>query len=118
MALDEQWADEEFHPVGVDDGGSLVERTRVRGFDVVIHHAEVPDSDVTVVGGVPCTTPLRTIIDCAPELSMAELLDMFDQFIRRRLFTVEEAWNRIGQPDMHGRRGAELLRRLLPPIAG
>jgi hypothetical protein len=31
------------------------------------------------------------------------------------LFTVEEASRRLSEPDMVGRRGAELLRRALPP---
>jgi hypothetical protein len=32
----------------------------------------------------------------------------------RRLFTVDEARGRSAEPDMRGRRGAELLRRHLP----
>jgi hypothetical protein len=105
-------------PLGVDGNGLLTERVMIGGQEVIVHYDDVPPSDITLVDGIRCTTPVRTIIDCAPDLTTAELLDMLDQALRRNLVTLEEAWERIRQPDMQGRRGADLLRRLLPPIEG
>ena len=61
------------------------------------------------------TTPIRTVIDIAPDVDRAHLERIVQDCLARRLFTVEEAWTRLRQPDMALRRGAELLRRVLSP---
>ena len=76
---------------------------------------DVPESDVTTVRGIRCTTALRTVIDLAPEVEASHLDEMVQDSLERGLFTVEEALRRLAEPDMVGRRGAELLRRALPP---
>ena len=105
-------------PLGVDGNGMLTERMWVDEHEVVVHHDDVPESDVTTVHGIRCTTALRTVIDLAPEVGPADLEDMVRDCLERRLFTVEEASRRVAEPDMIGRRGAELLRRALPPSPG
>lgn len=76
---------------------------------------DLPDSDVTTVHGVACTTPLRTVIDIAADLDRAELERVVRDCLGRGLFTIDEAMARLTQPDMTSRRGAHLLRTLLEP---
>ncbi|MGD9704409.1 MAG: hypothetical protein AB7Q42_08335 [Acidimicrobiia bacterium] len=104
-------------PLGVDRNGLLTERMWLGEQEVVIHRDELPDSDVTTVDGIRCTTALRTVIDVAPEVPAAHLEVLVRDCLERGLFTVEEAWRRLAEPDMAGRRGAELLRRALPRSA-
>jgi hypothetical protein len=101
-------------PLGVDGNGLLTERTWLGGQEVIIHRDDVPETDITTVGGIRCTTALRTLIDLAPEVCATHLEVMLRDCLRRELFTPEEAWQRVAEPDMVGRRGAELLRRVLP----
>jgi hypothetical protein len=104
----------------IDANGCLTELVSMDGQDVVIHYDDIPESDVTLVYGVRCTTPLRTVIDVAPELTSAELEQMVQHCLDRRLFTIEEAMKRVTKPDMLTRRGAELLRQIVsrPGAAG
>ncbi len=103
--------------LGVDCNGLLTERVWLGGQEVIIHYGDVPDTDLTTVRGIPCTTALRTVIDVAPEVSAAHLEIIVRDCLERGLFTVEQAWRRLAGPDMADRRGAELLRRVLPPSA-
>lgn len=108
----EEWGDE-FMPYGVDANGVLTEITRTDGLEVVLHFADIPASDVTEVRGIPVTTPLRTVIDLAPEVETDRLVAMVEDCLERRLFSVEEAWRRLAEPDMAVHRGAPLLRNVL-----
>jgi hypothetical protein len=100
-------------PLGVDGNGMLTERTWIGGQEVIIHRDDVPESDLTCVDGIRCTTALRTIIDVAPEVPAAHLEIMVRDCLERSLFTVDDARRRVAEPDMADRRGAALLRRLL-----
>ena len=82
--------------------------------DVIVHYDDIPASDVTTVSGIPCTTALRTVIDIAADVDLAHLENIVRDCLERRLFTVDEAWRRLSQPDMATRAGAALLRRVLP----
>ncbi len=104
-------------PLGVDGNGLLTERMWLGDDEVIIHRDDVPETDITTVDGIRCTTALRTVIDVAPEVSTVHLRDMVQDCLERGLFTVGDAWRRLAEPDMVGRRGAELLRRVLPPTA-
>ena len=103
-------------PLGVDGNGLLTERMWLGELDVVIHRDDVPETDITTVDGIRCTTALRTVIDVAPEVTVSDLEVIVRDCLQRGLFTVEEASRRLAEPDMVGRRGAELLRRALPPL--
>jgi hypothetical protein len=99
----------------VDANGCPTERMWLGDQEVIVHYDDdMPESDTTVVDGIPCTTPLRTVIDIAPTLDAARLDEIVQDCLERRLFTVEEAWARLGEPDMAGRPGAQALRRSLP----
>jgi hypothetical protein len=96
-----------------DSNGVLTERRWITGQDVVVHYDDVPETDITVVQGIPCTTALRTVIDLAPDIDRLELHHMVQDCLDRHLFTLEEAETRLAHPDMQHRRGAELLRLVL-----
>jgi hypothetical protein len=99
--------------VYVDANGRLTERRKLDGVDVIVHYDDIPESDITSVDGIPCTTALRTVIDLAVELDRPELEQIVDECIDAGLFTPEEAFERVAQPDMLGRRGATLLEQVL-----
>ena len=97
----------------IDANGYLTERVVLGGQDVIVHYGEIPDSDITSVDGTPCTTPLRTVIDIAPETEATELERIVRDCLDRKLFSREEAMARIAEPDMLSRPGAQLLRQML-----
>lgn len=86
--------------------------------DVVYHYQDLPSSDVTTINGIRCTTPLRTVIDLAPTTNHSEWKHMVRSCIARRLFTIEEAFARIAEPDMAAYPGAILLREFLSDACG
>jgi hypothetical protein len=98
----------------VDANGCLTEIVRYGGQEVAVRYDDIPESDITTVHGLRCTTPLRTVIDIAPETSEPELKRIVRDCLDRGLFTTEDALTRLAQPDMASRRGAQLLRRILP----
>jgi hypothetical protein len=104
-------------PLGVDGNGFPTERMWLGEQEVIIHRGEYPETDITTIHGIRCTTALRTVIDLAPEVVTSHVEDMVRDCLERGLFTVEEAMQRLAEPDMVGRKGAELLRRALPPSA-
>jgi hypothetical protein len=64
----------------------LVVRGR-RNLDRVEIHStlDLPPSDVTRVGVIPATTPIRTLIDAAADLSSSAVEDLVDKMMIRRL---------------------------------
>lgn len=96
-----------------DRNGSLTEHRLLGGQEVIVHYEDIPENDVTTVGGIRCTTALRTVIDIAADVDRAQLDRIVRDCLDRQLFTAEEARARLAEPDMANRRGADLLRRLL-----
>lgn len=96
-----------------DSNGALTERRRLGGQEVVVHYDDLPEKDVTTVRGIPCTTALRTVIDLAPDYDDAQLEQAVQSCLERGLFTMEQARERLAEPDMANRPGARLLRQLL-----
>ena len=101
--------------IGIDANGYLTETVALGNLKVVLHYADLPESDITTVDGLRVTTPIRTVIDLAPELSAPELERVIKDCLDRGLFTVEEALARIARPDMATRLGAHIVRRSLLP---
>ncbi len=85
----------------------------IDGDPVIVHYDNIPESDITTVRGIRCTTALRTVIDIAPQLSAAELSAILRDCLERRLFSLEEAFDRVSEPDMLNRTGAQLFRQAL-----
>lgn len=104
--------------LGVDANGCLTERVTIGSETIVLHHDGIPDSDITLVGGVPCTTAIRTVIDIAAELRPVELETVMDDCLDRGLFTIDEMKSRLSDPDMAWRHGAGLLRTLIDERRG
>lgn len=97
----------------LDPRGHLVEHVDMDGQEVHLHYRHVPESDITTLDGLRLTTPLRTVIDIAPTVDEDQLALMVQDCLERGLFTVEEAWARIAEPDMQTDPGAVSLARLL-----
>ena len=108
--------DDDSEPLGVDGNGLLTERMWLGDLEVIIHRDDIPETDITMIDGIRVTTALRTVIDLAPEVTASHLAEMMQDCLARGLFTVEEAFRRIAEPDMVGRKGADLLRRALPGV--
>jgi very-short-patch-repair endonuclease len=73
---------------------------------VVIHRGALPDHEVTVVEGIPVTSPARTFVDLADVLPRRPLERALDEAEYLRL-------DLSGLAPRPGRRGAALLRELL-----
>jgi hypothetical protein len=92
-----------------DANGCPAERVIIDGQSVIIHYDDVPESDITTVHGLRCTTPLRTVIDVATQLDSTELDDLLQQCLERELFSIDQLRARVAQPDLRDRRGAALV---------
>lgn len=93
-----------------DSNGVLTEHRMIDGIEVIVHYDDLPEGDLTVVDGIPCTTALRTVIDLAVDLDAQQLVTIVRDALDRGLFTREEASARLDQPDMRGRLGAALVK--------
>ena len=102
--------------INVDANGCLTERIAMDGHDVIVHYDDVPESDITSINGIRCTTALRTVIDIAPELDRTELERMVRECFDRGLFTSEEAMERVAKPEMLTRLGAKLVRQVVSSL--
>jgi very-short-patch-repair endonuclease len=71
-----------------------VSRNRGRRADAVrgwrLHRANLPADALTVHKGLPVTTPLRTVLDCARRLPLAPAVVIADSALRKRLITIDE----------------------------
>lgn len=101
-----------------DANGRLTERVSMGGVEVLVTYDDIPESDITTVRGLRCTTPLRTMIDLALELDRAEFEGIVRQCLDRRLFTPGEAQERAAQPDMQNHPGAQLLLTVIDGLRG
>ena len=109
----------DLEPLGVDSNGCPTARLVLdNGQEVIVHFDDIPESDKTEIDGIPCTTALRAVIDVAADIRGGELQRMLNECFERDLFTLEEAWQRLNEPDMQRRPGARRLREVLPPVEG
>lgn len=104
----------ELEDLFLDGNGIPTERVLHDGRRFILHYEDIPDTDWTTLYGINVTTPLRTVIDIAPDIEQTQLERIVDDCLNRRLFTVEEARTRIAELDMLTRPGAQFLRRILP----
>lgn len=104
----------ELEDLFLDGNGIPTERVLHDGRRFVLHYEDIPDTDWTALYGINVTTPLRTVIDIAPDIEQAQLERIVDDCLNRRLFTVEEARARVAELDMLTRPGAQFPRRILP----
>lgn len=111
-----EW-DEPPIPLGIDANGYPIARCTLGGTPVIIHYADVPESDITTVDGIRVSTPLRTVIDLAAELHDGHLRRMVADAVERCLFTLDEARIRVEEPDLCDHRGAAVVRDFLRTLA-
>jgi hypothetical protein len=69
------------------DAPELLVARGKRNLDRSVVHStiELPDSDLTFVGPIPATTPIRTLIDVCGDLDRAPATDLVDRAIARGL---------------------------------
>jgi len=83
-------------------------RLRVPG--VIVHQVSVavPDEDIIVIDGIPCTTLARTIVDLPQVVDDRTMERALDDFERRgySLTWLEQVANRLHRP---GQRGTKLI---------
>lgn len=96
-----------------DSNGCPMEHTWIDGQEVIVHYDDIPETDITTVDGIRVTTPIRTVIDIAPDVELAHLHAIVQDCLDRRLFTIEEALARANESDIADRPGAALLRQVL-----
>ncbi len=96
----------------------IVSKTRApRARGVVVHRVPwTAASDVLCVGGLPVTSPLRTIVDLAGVLGPVDLATALESARSRRLVTIRAVRGRLDDIGTVGRPGAARLRALLAPI--
>ena len=105
-------------PFGVDATGNPVECGVFQGGVVIVHRQDIPESDVTTVKGIRCTTVVRTIIDVAVDMEPDDLRATVADAVRRGLFSDSDLHDRLAQPDMHAHAGARAVRLALGLASG
>lgn len=91
---------------------SVRHRTRRRRPGIRIHNRpSLPVRDITAVDGIPLTTPARTLVDLATELSPVALERAVNEADKRDLIDPEEL--RAALVDFAGEPGVRALRALL-----
>lgn len=101
------------------DGNGVPTEARVSGGqEIIVHYDDLPDKDLTVVRGIPCTTALRTMIDLAGEYPPGRMKAMVRDALDRGLFTREEAYARVAEADLCARRGAIVVAEVLDSLRG
>lgn len=93
-------------------------RSRVRLAGVTCVHGYLADDDITVINGLPVTTPGRTTVDLLRSLRRPFALSVADAMVRAGLVTTAELTRRIGR--LGGYPGivqARELLRLIDPRA-
>ena len=110
--------DQPTEDVWIDLNGAPTERIFRDGQEIIVHYDDLPEKDCTVLDGIPCTTALRTMIDLAPQSSSDELASMVRQCLDRQLFSADEAFARVHEPDMLLRPGALVFKKCLERLVG
>ena len=88
---------------------------RFRG--MTVHRANLRTSERAVKDRIPCTTPTRTVIDCAEVLSFEALCDLVDSALCRKLMRPSKLIT-VAEAAYSGARGARRagLKRLLEAL--
>jgi hypothetical protein len=97
-----------------------IEITRVEKCDtrspdgsVRIHHMKLPSEDRTMIGVIPVTTRIRTLIDLSSTMEPTAFEDVLDAALSSGVVRLEWLWERVDRMPRRGRAAVPLLRRLL-----
>lgn len=86
---------------------------RVRRDGVNYHESlDLADSDVIDLGGLPVTTPARTVVDLGA-VNRWQVERAFEAGIRKGLFTIDDVESFVSRVARRGRRGVGVIRPLL-----
>jgi very-short-patch-repair endonuclease len=90
-----------------------------RTSDVLVHRVtHLPAPDVGLADGIPCTRPVRTLIDLAGVVGPGALEFALDDCLSRRLVSVAYLERRLDSLGRQGRDGARALADLLANRTG
>lgn len=100
-----------------------VPRNRGRRRDAImgwtLHRADVPARERMIKLGLCVTTPVRTVLDCARMLSLADAVALADSALRKRLVTLAALHAAVaGLPRGPGRRKAQSVVACLDAKSG
>lgn len=97
---------------GIDVLGPLDRQVTLEG--VTCHRSGLlEDGDIVLRDGMRCTSPLRTVIDLSGPMSVSELGDVVDDFLRRKLLKLEDLRERVDRLRPAPGRSVAKLRRVL-----
>jgi hypothetical protein len=92
--------------------GELARQVDLDG--VVCHRSGViEDGDIVRRFGMACTSPLRTVIDLSGSLTVTELGDVVDDFLRRKMLQLDELRARVDRTRPAPGRSVAKLRKVL-----
>ena len=95
------------------------DRSRASWPGTVVHRRDLPADDVTVRDGMRVTTPLRTVLDLARSLPLAEAVAAVDSALRQRLVELEELVGAAeALPAARGRGHVSRVVALVDPACG
>ena len=103
----------------LDDEPDVVEIAVRRALDhrlrgVIVHRAtDLLPEDTTVRGAVPCTNPMRTLVDLAAVAPIGITARALDQARHQRLVTLAAVRRVLDRVARKGRRGVLVMRQLL-----
>lgn len=81
---------------------------------VVCHRSGILEQgDLVRRDGMLCTSPLRTVIDLSGPMTVAELGNVVDDFLRRRLLSLEELRERVDRTRPAPGRSVATMRKVL-----
>ena len=84
---------------------------------VIVHRRRIDPRDMTRIGGVPCTTATRTVVDCAASLDVLALEELLLTADSKRALDRRRLGELLAQ--RRGQRGTRKLRELITddPVA-
>ncbi len=95
---------------------------RARHDGLVVHESNALDPiDITMIDGIPATTPERTLVSLAADCSLSLLEVALDDAEHRNLVTAASMWATVERLAKRGRPGIRNLRALLEsrnPVGG
>lgn len=90
-----------------------VPRGRRRTGPGIIHHNALTPAEITVLDGIPVTTPTRTLLDVASVAHRDRVEEALDDALRRRLVTLPRLRWSLAEWERSRRAGVAVLRELV-----
>jgi len=102
------------HPKWVKPTVSVARRRTKDFANVTVHQlTDMTDDHITLIRGLPITTPERTIIDLAAVLSEGHLERIVDNGLAARIIDLDRLHEVFSEVGRQGKPGTRMLRRIL-----